>query len=70
VVTVLVPVTVPVVPVTATTPTSLLAYLGHYNTTRPHFALQYQTPCDTIAKHMPEKSRIGWQHTRSWRRAS
>jgi len=45
--------------------TRLLAYLGHYNTERPHFALQYQTPCDAIAKHLPEKSRIGWQHTSS-----
>jgi len=25
--------------------TRLLTYLGRYNTTRPHFALQYQTPC-------------------------
>jgi len=42
----------------------LLAYLGRYNTERPHQALQYQTPCQAIAKHLPQKSRIGWQRTR------
>jgi len=43
--------------------TQLLAYLGRYNTQRPRFALNYQTPCDAIAKQLPQQSRIGWQRT-------
>lgn len=43
--------------------TRLLNYLGQYNTTRPHLALNCLTPCQTIAKQIPQQSRIGWQYT-------
>ncbi len=41
----------------------LLGYLQRYNGERPHYGLNYLTPCQSIAKLLPDLSRSWWHHT-------
>ncbi len=41
----------------------LLEYLQRYNGERPHYGLNYLTPCQSIATLLPDLSRSWWHHT-------
>ena len=41
----------------------LLTYLQRYNGERPHHGLNYLTPCQSIAKLLPDLSSMGWHQT-------
>ena len=41
----------------------LLEYLQRYNGERPHYGLNYLTPCQSIATLLPDLPRSWWHHT-------
>ena len=41
----------------------LLDYLDRYNGQRPHQGINYRTPCQMLAQHMPRLSHMWWRST-------
>ena len=41
----------------------LPGFLDRYNGQRPHQGLNYQTPCQRLAQHLPHLSHMWWHHT-------